>query len=97
MQYELDRYEKIFTKYKDKYKFDIYLEDIFDRAGYNLYVKNDRYIEHTQISYSLYYSMAYEEFDKLLDKIVTYSYQDEGMKDKPRFPSFKGFRSKLDF
>ena len=32
----------------------------------------------------------------LIGKTVTFSYQAEGAKDKPRFPSFKGFRDKED-
>lgn len=31
-----------------------------------------------------------------LGKIVTYAYQEHGMKDKPRIPSFKGWRSEED-
>lgn len=34
--------------------------------------------------------------DKYIGKIITYSYQEHGMKDKPRIPSFKGFRSAED-
>ena len=33
---------------------------------------------------------------KCLHKIVTYTYQVTGTKDKPRIPSFKGFRDKRD-
>ena len=29
-------------------------------------------------------------------KIVTFAYQSSGAKDRPRFPSFKGFRDKID-
>lgn len=29
-------------------------------------------------------------------KIVTFAYQSSGSKDRPRFPSFKGFRDKID-
>lgn len=32
----------------------------------------------------------------LLGKIVNFTYQAEGAKDRPRFPSFKGFRSQED-
>lgn len=35
--------------------------------------------------------------DKYIGKFVTYTYQPSGMKDLPRFPVFKGFRSKNDF
>jgi DNA ligase-1 len=34
--------------------------------------------------------------DKYLGKLVCYKYQPFGMKDKPRIPSFKGFRDKRD-
>jgi DNA ligase 1 len=34
--------------------------------------------------------------DRYLNKIVTYKYQPSGMKDKPRFPAFKGFRDERD-
>lgn len=34
--------------------------------------------------------------DKNLGKIVSYQYQPSGMKDKPRFPSFRGFRDERD-
>lgn len=32
----------------------------------------------------------------LIGKTITYTYQESGMKDKPRFPSFKGFRHEDD-
>ncbi len=35
--------------------------------------------------------------DKCLGRIFSYRFQAVGMKDKPRFPSFKGFRSSDDF
>jgi DNA ligase-1 len=35
--------------------------------------------------------------DDLLGKLITYKYFASGSKDKPRFPTFKGFRSKIDF
>lgn len=34
--------------------------------------------------------------DSLLGKLVKYKYQKEGMKDKPRFPVFLGFRDRND-
>ena len=34
--------------------------------------------------------------EKYINSIVKYKYQEEGEKDKPRFPVFIGFRSKLD-
>lgn len=34
--------------------------------------------------------------EKYLGKLVTFKYQEAGMLDKPRFPIFKGFRSKDD-
>lgn len=34
--------------------------------------------------------------DIFLNKIVTYTHQPSGQKEKPRFPSFKGFRDKRD-
>ncbi len=34
---------------------------------------------------------------KLIGKVVTYKFQPYGVKEAPRFPVFKGFRSKIDF
>lgn len=38
----------------------------------------------------------YLEWENNLNKIIKYSYQDIGSKDKPRMPVFKGFRSEED-
>ena len=34
--------------------------------------------------------------DELIGKTIKYRYQKVGVKEKPRFPSFIGFRSELD-
>ena len=38
----------------------------------------------------------WHEQDELIGKLVTIKYQPFGMKDKPRFPTFKGFRHEDD-
>lgn len=35
--------------------------------------------------------------ERLKGLVITYKYKPAGMKDKPRFPVFKGFRSPIDF
>lgn len=35
--------------------------------------------------------------DHYMGKVVTYRFQEAGMLEKPRFPSFKGFRDRRDF
>lgn len=37
----------------------------------------------------------WQDCPKYLGKVITYKYQPAGVKDKPRFPVFKGFRSDL--
>ena len=39
---------------------------------------------------------VWDNREKYLGKIVNYQYQPSGMKDKPRFPSFRGFRDPRD-
>lgn len=34
--------------------------------------------------------------DEYMGEVITYTFQPSGMKDKPRFPSFKGFRDERD-
>lgn len=38
----------------------------------------------------------WNEKENYLGEILTYTFQPSGMKDKPRFPSFKGFRDERD-
>jgi DNA ligase-1 len=41
-------------------------------------------------------STLWVDRDNLLGKVVKYKFQPTGVKDKPRFPVFLGFRSKVD-
>lgn len=40
---------------------------------------------------------VWEHESEVIGKVIRYRYQSVGMKDKPRFPSFKGFRDEIDF
>jgi DNA ligase-1 len=43
-----------------------------------------------------YRAIYWDQREKLLGEIVSYKYQPTGVKDRPRFPVFKGFRHKDD-
>lgn len=44
-----------------------------------------------------YRKQLWEIRDKLIGQVITYQSQKIGQKDAPRFPTFKGFRSEIDF
>jgi DNA ligase-1 len=41
-------------------------------------------------------TMIWNNKNTYVNKLITYTYQPSGMKDKPRFPVFKGFRNEID-